>query len=367
MRRLLVCLALVFAPLASNAPNAPNAPNTPNAPDGPNGPNGPNNALPPTLRAYLKGAGFTERDYQLLEAGHPAARIIDTAEHDQLGVVAVIRVNASPSRFAAAYHDIVTFESGKGVLAMGLISTPPAASDFASLVLPSSDIDDLKDCRSGDCSINLSSTAIARLRASGINWSGPDVQTTARGFVQQMLATYVEAYQRLGNSALVVYHDVTPPMPIGPRTPQLFADATLLSGLPPIANYFTRYRQEPLADGVEEFFYWQVVTFGMKPVTRVNHVLMTPLMVDDRQGFLLVSRMIYASHYFRDGLEVRYIVPADHSTAPRASYLLCISRSHSESLTGFKGFLIGGTVRRRVRDSMSRYAADVRQTIETGR
>jgi hypothetical protein len=47
------------------------------------------------------------------------------------------------------------------------------------------------------------------LRASGINWSGPDVQTTARGFVQQMLATYVAAYQRLGNSALVVYHDVT--------------------------------------------------------------------------------------------------------------------------------------------------------------
>ena len=91
----------------------------------------------------------------------------------------------------------------------------------------------------------------------------------------------------------------------------------------------------------------------MKPVTSVNHVLMTPLTVDDRKGFVLVSRMIYASHYFRDGLEVRYMVPADHSPDPKASYLLCISRSHSESLTGFKGFLIGGAVRRNVRDSMT--------------
>ena len=100
--------------------------------------------------------------------------------------MAVIRVNASPARFAAAYHDIVSFESGKGVLgkgvlAMGLVSTPPALSDFTSLVLPSSDLDDLKYCRIGDCAINLSNTAIARLRASGINWSGPACRSPRAG------------------------------------------------------------------------------------------------------------------------------------------------------------------------------------------
>src|SRR5678815_1111069 len=141
MRRLFVCLALTCAPYAPYAPYAPTSPD-----------------LPPTIHAYLKRAGFTERDYQLLAAGHAAARIIDTAEHDQLGVVAAIRINASPARFAAAYRDIVSFESkgflGKGVLAMGLVSTPPALADFTSLVLPSSDLDDLKDCRIGECAIN---------------------------------------------------------------------------------------------------------------------------------------------------------------------------------------------------------------------
>jgi len=369
MRRLLVCLGLVFAPLASNAPNAPNAPNVPNGPNVPNAPNAPNgphapNALPPTIRAYLERVGFGSREYEALAAGRPAARIIETSEHDQLGVVAVIEVNAPPSRFVAANRNIVGFESGDGVLAIGTMSMPPVVSDVASLVLPHTDFSDLKSCRIGDCAMNLSSSAIARLRA-GVNWSDVGAPTVARRFVQQMLVDYVEAYQRLGNGALVVYHDVQPPIPTGPRTTQLFVDAGLLSGLPPLGEYFTRYRQVPLPLGVEEVFYWQQLTFGMKPVTRVNHVLMAPVIVDDRRAFVLVSRMIYSSHYFRDGLEVRYMVPVDQSPDPKAFYLLCISRSHSESLTGFKGFLIGGAVRRYVRDWMGRYTAHVREMLES--
>ena len=59
----------------------------------------------------------------------------------------------------------------------------------------------------------------------------------------------------------------------------------------------------------------------MKPVTRVSHVLMAPVIVDDRRALVLVSRMIYSSHYFRDGLEVRGMVPADQSPDPKAFYL----------------------------------------------
>jgi len=45
------------------------------------------------------------------------------------------------------------------------------------------------------------------------------------------------------------------------------------------------------------------------------------------------SRTIYASHYFRDGLEVKHIVPV--SAERSAFYLLSVNRSHSESLLGF--------------------------------
>ena len=51
------------------------------------------------------------------------------------------------------------------------------------------------------------------------------------------------------------------------------------------------------------------MSFGMKPITRANHVVLMPVTTDGLAGFVAASRTIYASHYFRDGLEVKYVVP----------------------------------------------------------
>ena len=70
---------------------------------------------------------------------------------------------------------------------------------------------------------------------------------------------------------------------------------------------------------------------------------MTPLMVDERQGFVLVSRMI--TPHTTSGMASRAVRRAGGSPdGAQGARRLCISRSHSESLTGFKGFPIGGTV-----------------------
>ena len=218
----------------------------------------------------------------------------------------------------------------------------------------------------GDCAVNLSARAIEQFRTR-VDWSSPSAAETARRVMQEILVGYVARYRREGNEALVVYHDLDDPMPLGQRSLQLFGGADALAPLPRVTWYFEHYRSDPLPPGAETFCYWQQITFGMKPVTRVNHVVIAPFTMDGRSGAAFVSRMIYASHYFRDGLELRYLVPIDASANPRAFYLVCISRSHSESLTGFKGFLIGGAVRRHVRDSMAGYALHVKQTVEARR
>ena len=123
---------------------------------------------------------------------------------------------------------------------------PPVVSDVASLVLPQTDFRRSEELPNRGLRDQPLESAIARLRA-GVNWSDVGAPTVARRFVQQMLVDYVEAYQRLGNGALVVYHDVHAADPHRPRTTQLFVDAGLLSGLPPLVEYFTRYRQVPLA------------------------------------------------------------------------------------------------------------------------
>jgi hypothetical protein len=318
--------------------------------------------LPPSVARYLTSIGFDDDDFAALTSGRPAARITETSARELLGVVAVVRIDRPAQRYIDAFRDIVNFENGgNGVISMGTFSKPARLEDVGALDVADVDLKDLSNCRVGGCNMNLSASAIERFRA--VNWSAPAAHAQARYALQTILVEYVNDYQARGNAALVVYEDRSP-MPLAARSAALFAGSDALAPLGDIPAYFTKYRSLPLPSNVEEFLYWQQVTFGMKPVTRVNHVAISPWTLDGRPVWAVVSRMIYASHYFRDGLEVRYLVPVDGSPTSSAFYLVYISRSHSESLGGLKGLLLGGIIRRKVRDSTVRHVAHVKARLE---
>jgi hypothetical protein len=319
--------------------------------------------LSPAVSRYLKRAGFDDDDFAALAAGRAASNIIEASTRELLGVVAVVRVNRPADRYIEAFRDIVAFEkAGNDVISMGTFSQPARLEDVSALTVPDVDFDGLRGCRVNSCDMNLSASAIQKFRS--VNWSAPAAGAQARHVLQTTLVDYVNDYQTRGNSALVVYEDRSTPIALAARSTALFADSDALAPLPEIASYFTRYRSLPLPAGAEEFFYWQQLTFGMKPVTRVNHVVIAPLTIDGRPSWAVVSRMIYSSHYFRDGLELRYLIPIDDSRSPTAFYLVLISRSHSESLTGLKGLLLGAIIRRKVRDSTARHVAHVKERLE---
>ncbi len=104
------------------------------------------------------------------------------------------------------------------------------------------------------------------------------------------------------------------------------------------------------------------MSFGMKPITRANHVVVMPVNHDGLGGFVAASRTLYASHYFRDGLEVKYVVPVPGESG--AFYLLSVNRSHSESLLGLKGLLLGGKIRSSARSGVDRHLVHVKSQAE---
>jgi len=89
---------------------------------------------------------------------------------------------------------------------------------------------------------------------------------------------------------------------------------------------------------------------------RVNHAVIVPA---PSGGWVMVSRQLYASHYFRDAQELRFIVP-DTS----GYYLVCVNRAFSDSLRGITGTLVGGPVRAAVKDGMVQYVTAARRTME---
>lgn len=315
--------------------------------------------LPRTLVRYLQAEGFTTADLGAIAGGRAVARGLPRAERDEAGAVAVVRIEQSPDTFLARFRDIVRFERGSGPV--GRFSVPAVVADLDGYAVPAEDAGDLAACRVNDCDVNLSAEAIARFRA--IDTRGPEGRVRLTRAVRHAFADYVADYQRRGNAALLVYRDRTPAFALREASARLLKQSSELAhASPAIATYLGRYPAAPLPPGGEEFFYWSVMSFGMKPITRANHVVIAPVTTDGLAGFVAASRTIYASHYFRDGLEVKYVVPVSAERA--AFYLVSVNRSHSESLTGVKGLLLGGRIRSSARSGVERHVLHVKREAE---
>ena len=317
--------------------------------------------LAPTLVRHLQGEGFSDADLAAIAEGTAVARALPRPERDEAGAIGVVRINLSPDAFLARFRDIVRFERGDGVESVGRFSTPAVPADLDGFVLPAADAIDLQGCAVDDCDVNLSAAQIQRFLA--VDGRGPGGRARLTVVARQALAEYVADYQRRGNEALAVYRDREPPFQVREASARLVRQATELQrSAPALADYLNRYPAAPLPAGAEEFFYWSVMSFGMKPITRANHVVLMPVTTDGLAGFVAASRTIYASHYFRDGLEVKHIVPV--SPERTAFYLLSVNRSHSESLLGLKGLLLGGRIRSAARSGVERHVLHVKSQAE---
>jgi hypothetical protein len=317
--------------------------------------------LPPTLVRHLQAEGFTAADLASIAAGHVVARGLPRAERDEAGAIGVVRIDQSPDVFAARVRDIVRFEQGGGVSAVGRFGVPAAVADLDSYIVPLEDADDLVGCEIDDCDMNLSAPVIERLRT--VDQRPPGGRARVTRVARQALADYVADYQRRGNDALVVYRDREPAIALREWSARLLQQAVeLQKTAPALRAFLDRYPTLPLPAGAEQFYYWSVMTFGMKPITRANHVVLAPAETDGLAGYVVASRTLYASHYFRDGLEVKWVVPV--SAERTAFYLVSVNRSHSESLMGLKGLLLGGKIRSASRSGVERHVLHVKREAE---
>ena len=114
----------------------------------------------------------------------------------------------------------------------------------------------------------------------------------------------------------------------------------------------------------EEMFYWQVGDFGLKPVHRLTHVIINKGSATHGEGYLIASKMLFASHYFRSAIELRFLVPGQDQKRGAMHYLVCVKRSYVDGLTGMQGKLIRGTILRKSRTSMEKYVASVKEKVE---
>ena len=290
--------------------------------------------LPTQLEHYATTVvKLTPDERARLMNGGAVTRMLDVDASREVAVFAAIWINAPISRYVEAVKDIETFERGGGFRITRRISTPPRLEDFAAMQLTDEDMQDLKACKVGDCDFKLAESAMQRMRAE-VDFTSPKARAMASGLMQRLALDYVTNYLAGGNEQLAVYRDKSRPTFVA----QEFRAMT--DQMPELTTYMPnlrRYLQEfprVSVPGATSFLYWQETDFGLKPTIRISH-----LTIREGPGDAVVaSKMLYASHYFWTGLELRALV-ADPARGP-GFWFATVNRSRSDGLSGFTGTIL---------------------------
>ena len=302
--------------------------------------------LPERLDSYIKSyVKLTPDEQTRLLAGQPSTRLLDTDPSKEVAIFGAVWVKAPIARYVAAVKDIENFETGDNFLVTKRISSPPRLEDFDKLTLPPDDISDLKACEVADCQVKLGEAALTRIQKE-TDWSKPTATADVERSIRKLALEYVNGYLEGGNSRLAQYRDAERSTCVA----QEFE--AMVNRMPSLTNYLTGLKTYLLdypkvtLPNADSFLYWQKAQFGLKPTVRINHLTIA----DKQTHTIVVSKMLYASHYFWTALELRVLVP--DPARGEGFWFVTVNQSRSDGLSGFTGSAIRGRVRGEAEKSM---------------
>jgi len=308
---------------------------------------------------FRKRAGLNDREIAAVSSGVPVAKVLPTPTPAEILVFGAVYVSGSPADYLALAKDLDALRRIPGYLAIRRFSSPPRISDLEGFTLDREDIKDLRKCRPGDCIVQLPVEAIEALQRS-IDWSAPDVALRVNTILQTTALEALLAYQRGGNAALGTYRDQSAPAEIGKQFVTLVGRfETLPVYLPDLRRFLLEYpNYEP--PGVESQFYWEKVTFGLRPTLRLVHAV-AYRGSGQEPAYAAAAKQLYASHYFHTALDTTTCI----EVAGRPGFfLITVKGSEQAGLTGVKGSMIRKVAVGKVRSSLEKALAGIKRALE---
>ena len=303
---------------------------------------------------------LTPLERQRLFRGEAITRLLDADENKEVAILGAVWINAPMRRYLDAVQDIESFEKGAGFKVTRRISSPPKLEDFRDLRIPNEDLQDLRRCKVGNCEVKVAASALNRFH-SEVNWNAPNATAAAMGWLQQLAYEYTTSYLKGGDAELAVYRDNSRPTFVAQEFREMTAAMPELSThMPNTRRYLLEYPKTSMPE-FRSFLYWQETEFGLKPIIRINHVVIR----ETAEDAVIASKLLYASHYFWTGIELRALVP--DASRGAGFWFVTVSRSRSDGLSGFTGRIIRGRVRSEVEKGILTAMNATKQLMERGR
>ena len=234
---------------------------------------------------------------------------------------------------------------------------------MAGLSFEQADIEDLKNCRPGNCEVQLPEESMETARAS-IHWKSADVAEQVDNLAKGGILRLLNQYQKSGDAALPTYRDKRDPVPIAEQFHSLLSRVAFFPEYLPELNEYLLHYPQAKPEGAQNFFYWEKVNFGLKPTVRVNHGIVYRLSGPAHRVYVLAIKQLYATHYFQTALDLSFCVQRSNASADDGFYLITVKASRQAGLTGVKGGLVRNVAVNKTRASLEKALNSIRENLE---
>lgn len=307
--------------------------------------------------------GLTSQQIAAIDAGRPVAKVLRWGGPSEVYVFGAVHVKGSPDAYLEAARDVGRLSRTPGYQGIGEIREDATVADLSALAFDPGDLKALKNCRDGSCDVQLPTSGIQRFRG-GVDWSRPNAADQANALVRSGVLQLVQAYRRGGNEALGEYRDKQRTARVAEQFHTMIGRASALPDvLPELRRYLREYPNAELA-GADSFFYWEKVSFGLKPTIRVNHAVIYRGTALGRDFGVVAIKQLYATHYFHTALDMSVCVDDGATVTPHGFYLLTLKGSEQEGLTGGKGSILRKVVVDKTRSSLESALASIKRSVE---
>ncbi len=307
--------------------------------------------------------GLTSQQIAAVDAGRPVAKVLSWGGPSEVYVFGAVHVDGSRETYLDAARDVGRLSGTPGYQGVGVIRDSATVADLSALTLDPDDVKALAKCREGSCDVQLPTAAIQSFH-DDVDWSRPDVAQQVNTLARPKVLGLVRAYQRGGNEALGDYRDKQNPARVAEQFQTMIGRASALpDALPELRQYLLDYPNATLA-GSDSVFYWEKVSFGMKPTIRVNHAVVYRGRTQGRDYGAVAIKQLYATHYFHTALDLSVCLDDGAAANPHGFYLLTLKGSQQEGLTGVKGSMLRKIVVDRTRSSLESALASIKRTVE---
>ena len=305
--------------------------------------------LPDALHAFLgRQMHLSPADFAALGQGQVVATLPGATDAREIAAFGIVRVNAPGAALVGALLDIEAYMRNDAVLQVGRFSDPPTLADVRGLTLQEDDLQALRRCRTGNCGLKLSAAMIERFRTR-VAWTAPTWRDEATALFRQVLVDYVIAYRRDGQGALAEYVDKPAPVKLADETRALVRESPYVRDTAPeLLEHLGDRLPAPLPH-VKQVIYWAKEDFGFKPTITITHVTVYEPGTGPAPTIFVMSRQIYATHYFEASVALTVASAITTPQAAPAFHLLQLNRSRIDSLRGGFNTLKRFTAGRRIR------------------